>query len=57
MRTHTAVALTLASPSVPWIRAQATPPSQTALAEAGADRIGNSIVQVFATRRGPDFTK
>lgn len=31
--------------------------AQAAPAENSSDRIGNSIVQVFATRRDPDFTK
>ena len=40
-----------------WSDARAAEAPPAAPAEASADRIGNSVVQVFSTRRDPDFVK
>jgi S1-C subfamily serine protease len=57
MKIPTALALVLAGLSPALAHPQAFAAAKTAVAETGADRIGNSVVQVFATRRDPDFTK
>jgi S1-C subfamily serine protease len=61
MKIHTALTLVLAclllALAPAFAHAAASAPPKAATAETGADRIGNSVVQVFATRRDPDFTK
>jgi len=52
-----ASALTLALLAPAWSDARAAEAPPTTPAEASADRIGNSVVQVFSTRRDPDFVK
>jgi len=60
MKIHTARVLALVLVFAAFSPALAIAEGATAAKasnEPGADRIGNSVVQVFATRRDPDFTK